>query len=240
MTRMITFVKFSQVFRRNIQLRSRTAGGVSDTSWSPGKKPLLKSGEELRAQVERNTTTLIRSVWESARHAASTPAGVRRLLEQWYDIINHGLQDPNAYREEYEKLDAEAARMRVETGLQYRINRRYRVWRVTYTRANIAPVELELTMDEFYTALSEKIKQAKAGTILQGELLAYTDSMIDVEIHPWADGCARNATATIMWLSLLVPGWRLPVFGTRDEHYMHINDLSGHTEYFQQCLTRAA
>lgn len=160
-------------------------------------------------------------------------------MESWYDIINHGLQDPDAYRREHERLEMEAERLRGKTGQPYRINRRYRVWNFSYGSLNLAPVELELAMDRFYTDLSRKIKMAKSGEISQAELLVYADHMIEPEIHPWADGCGRNATATVMWLSLLVPGWQLPVFGTRDEHYENIHNLESHTHYYQQCLDRA-
>lgn len=230
------FEYFSNVFQRNIRTRSRTAKGSSDTSVSPKKKGLLKSGDELIAQVAENTNALIQSVWYGAFQDPLTAAEIRTLMECWYDLINHNLQDPNMYSEEQKNLRRQALRLARREGLLHRINPRYRVWDAAYTSRKIPPVRLELAMDEFYKALSEKVSIARRGGLTQAELLAWADHMIDSGIHPWSDGCGRHATATVMWLSMLVSDFTLPIFGTREEHYSTIEDIAGHTRYFKKCL----
>ncbi|MBI5153571.1 MAG: hypothetical protein HZA36_03895 [Parcubacteria group bacterium] len=222
----------------NLTSRSRTARGISDTSTSKDKKKLLKEGADLKAQVRTNTKRLIQMIWRIRTIVPNTPTKIRILMECWYDCINDGLQDPTFYKERHKELETIAARRRELDGKNWRINRRYRVWSVSYTTFNPDPLELEFEMDTFYKALFKKILQTRWGTLEQAELLAFADLMIDGEIHPWADGCARNATATIMWLSLITSPSSplLPVFKSREEHYATIRDLGAHTRYFEQCL----
>lgn len=238
MNNSIAFADFARVFKENLSGRSRSVKGVSDVSSSQKKKKLLKEGDELKAQVEKNTEKLIAAVWRE-RTLHLHPARIRRTMEGWYDVVNCGLQHPFAYGQEQKSLREEALRLQLATGKPYRINPRYRVWSVTYTTLNLPPVELELAMDKFYRILSARIYYARCGDISQAELLAYTDLMIDGEIHPWADGGGRIATAAVMWLSALIPDWKLPLFAaTRDEHYKTIIDLAGHTAYYRTALTK--
>jgi len=233
--------EFARIFRENIQKRSRTAKGVSDTSSSTGKRKLALEGEALVAQVDTNTTNLIDFVWElrEAGLVFPYPRNIRFMKEGFHDIINCNLQLPDAYKKEHELLEREALVLSKKSGRKCRINHRYRVWSVSYTTKIIPPLELEFAMDAFYEELGRRIREAKKGRISQEELLAWVDHTIDEEIHPWLDGCGRNATAMIMWISIFVPGFRLPVFGeTKKEHYRRIRDLAGHTEYFRECLSR--
>lgn len=237
-----SFEEFASIFGENLEKRSRTAKGISDTSSSSKKKKLLKVGEELKAQVKENTDRLIRAIWVNGCFFATTkevPSNdeIKFLMERWDFIINQNLQDPDAYAEDYGRLSKEAVIQKDATGLNYRINKQYRTWSVTYTKLNLSPLELEFAMDKFYTEFSSKIALAKEKKISQANLLAYADLVIDGEIHPWADGCGRNATASVMWLSLLSSDFKLPVFGTREEHYANIHDLTEHTKYFEKCLT---
>ncbi len=227
---------FSRIFRENLVKRSRTAKGSSDTSTSSKKRKLLKEGEELVRQVEENTSRLIESVWLERDAHRLDADGLRALFEKWYDIINFNLQPQDAYKEAFEKLSQDAKYLELKTGKPYRINKRYRVWEVSYTTFNLNPLELELAMDSFYFAFSWKIEVARAGAVYKPTLLATADYMIDGQIHPWADGCGRHSTAVVMWLSLLAPPEGLPIFETREEHYSTIRNLSGHTKYYERCL----
>jgi hypothetical protein len=167
-----------------------------------------------------------------------SPGAVRALVEGWHDIINHDLQDPDAYKDAHRALEKAAAERSRQGGEICRVNRRYRTWMVSCTDWNLGPLELESAMDELYQNLFDKLLLAQTAHVDPADVLAYADYMIDGQIHPWADGCGRNATAVLMWLSLLLSHCHLPVFGTRDEHYRSIRDLPAHTEYFRRCLTQ--
>lgn len=242
MTSELSYAEFKKIFSENLEKRSRTAKGVSDTSTSSGKKKLLKEGKELKKLVEENTLVLARSVWLRGSllraNAVVSGAEIRALMEAWDSVINFGLQDPDAYLPQYEKLCAEVAELNGKLGVLHKVNPRYRMWRVSYTKANLDPLQLEFAMEYFYKELSAKIISAKEGRLPQAELLAYADHMIDGEIHPWADGCGRSATAAVMWLSILSRDFILPVFGDRKEHYASIHDMAEHTKYFEKCLAQ--
>lgn len=231
------FELFWAVFHQNLAKRSRTAKGKTDTAVSDKKKKLSKDGVELGEQVRINTGLLIQSVWDSVRTENIDPIEIRWLMEEWNAIINKNLQGPDIYLEEIKKLEQEASELAQKTGKLYRINKAYRVWDVPYG-LKIPPVELELAMDEFYQELAARIKLALDCRLPQAELLAYADRMSDSGIHAWADGCGRISTALVMWLSILVPGFTMPLFGTRDEHYQTIQDLAEHTKYYQKCLNK--
>lgn len=237
MTR-VSLKEFARVFRHNLHERSRTAKGVSDVSSSKSKKPLLKSGAELAEQVESNTSRLINLVWLAGSVKVFRALTLRKMMENWYDVVNYKLQDEDAYRDDYVKLVLQAGGLRLTDGRDWRVNRRYRTWNVGYTTRNIPPLELEFAMDKFYEDLVSIVFDSNFADFSQARLLAFADLEIDGEIHPWADDCGRMSTAAVMWLSLLRPDFRLPVFGSRDEHYAHIRDLELQTDYYRKCLSR--
>jgi hypothetical protein len=233
----IPFDVFKEVFSENLNKRSRTAKGQSDTAVSDKKKKLEKDGKDLADQVSKNTDLLISSVWEEVYMKDPKPSDIRELMERWNAIINQGLQDPAVYLEERQKLEAEAAILAQSTGKPYRINKAYRVWNVPYG-FKIIPVELELAMDDFYVELSSKIQLALRGELSLVDLLAYADAMSDSRIHAWADGCGRISTALVMWLSFIVADFNLPIFGSREEHYGSIINMECHVEYYKRCFRR--
>lgn len=232
----ICFTDFKAFFLENIARRSRTAGGVSDTSTSKHKQKLLKTGEELKIQVAKNTERLIESVWEHRNLNPTTPRRIRFIDTQWNIIINYELSPENAYAEEHAKLECEARELEKKTGIKYPINRHFRVWDASYTTLGVPPVKLDAVMESFYTILARKIELYQKGLLRQSELLAYADFVIDKAIHPWRDGCGRNATAMVMWLSLLSPNAVLPLFGPREKHHAAMKNISLHTLYFIACL----
>ncbi|MEK7464177.1 MAG: hypothetical protein AAB617_00135 [Patescibacteria group bacterium] len=189
----LKFMEFADIFKENLTRRSRTAKGISDTSSSSSKKPLLKSGEDLRRQVEENTLFLITNAWDRGQNQPSDPTAMRQMMELWYDIINKDLQNPDAYKETFSELEAEAGRLSGETGKPWKVNHRYRTWTISYTSLNLKPIDLEFAMESFYRTLFEKIRRAESGQLSQAELLAFADHMIDGQIHPWAGTDAEDA-----------------------------------------------
>ncbi len=174
-----SFEDFARIFSQNLHERSRTAKGVSDTSSNAKKRPLLKTGPELAAQVRSNTSELINAVWVAGTMRVFRALTVRRMMENWYDVINHGLRASDAYADEYARLEREAAVLRDTTGRNYRVNRRYRPWSVTYTKRNIGPLDLEFAMDKFYEDLVSIIFDSNFAAFPQARLLAFADREID-------------------------------------------------------------
>ena len=234
-------LEFAQMFRHNINTRSRTSKGQSNTGASSAKKVLDKSGALLAEQVAQNTEKLIEAIFCSV-HSPRTrtrckPVDVRRNSEHWYDIINHNLQSEDAYRDERRTLEIEAMRLQDGTKIAHSINPRYRVWNVSYAEYNPPPSKLELWMDAFYAECLKRIAETD-GTDKDAlaRLLAWVNRELDFIIHPWADGCGRHATAIVMWVALFVEATRLPRFTERKALYDTIKDLQEHTQFFRQCL----
>ncbi|MBI1957225.1 MAG: hypothetical protein HYS44_02100 [Candidatus Niyogibacteria bacterium] len=234
------FDAFRNAFLENIQKRSRTAKGESHAGVSAAKRPLQKTGEELKAQVAANTNILIKRVWDAwwiqpVRDARA----IRQMMEAWYDIVQCDLQESDPYEGERALLTKEANRLSASTGLPFRINPRYRVWDVSYAGWNPPPAELEIHMDIFYARLHELIRWGQKEESVWPFILAWADRMMDFVIHPWADGCGRMSTTTVMWLALiLTDGGPVPEFGTREKHYFAMKNIAEHAAYFERCLAR--
>jgi len=174
MTRKILYADFKAFFEENVSRRSRTSKGVSDTSSSRVKQKLLKEGSDLEEQVKKNTARLIDSVWEHRKPDPITPKRIRFLDEWWNDIVNFGLMPIGAYDKEYKDIEKEAE----HNGIEYKMNRRYRVWTPGYTAFKLAPREIESSMNSFYQSLHENIERARSGVLCQAGLLAYADFIL--------------------------------------------------------------
>ena len=247
----VGFLGFREVFAKNIHNRSRTARGrfvkgMDGKSSNPLKLDLLKTGDELLAQVAQNTEKLIARVWDNAyavRHNRFSfgvfPEDIRRLAEGWYDITQEELQDVARYEELQREFFDKAKFLEELTGIPFRFNSRYRIWTPDYLPVRIDPIQIDLYMDRFYRALSGHVTNAMRDphSVSQANLLAWADSMIDGVIHPWLDGCGRNSVAMVMWISLVVGGWKLPVCAEKKEHYKTIRAPRKHAEYFAACLS---
>ncbi len=231
------FDDFRAIFLTNVNRRSRTAKGISDTSTSSTKQSLLKTGEALTLQVKENTEKLIRSVWDYRKTTPITPECIHLLDEEWNDIVNQSLLPADAYEKEYRTIKRNAKRKEKETEVSHPTNYRYRVWDVHYSTLKLPPIEIGLVMEKFYATLTHKIEQCRKELLNKADLLAYADFTIDKAIHPWREGCGRSATAIVMWLSLLTPDITLPLFGPRERHHNAMESLSMHTLYFLACLT---
>jgi hypothetical protein len=79
---------------------------------------------------------------------------------------------------------------------------------------------------------------ARDGVITNADVIGFADYMMDGEIHPFADGCSRVATALTMWLAIALGVERLPRLRTRDEHYLALRqrDLCAHVRYVESLL----
>lgn len=239
---------FRAVFRENILRRSRSAQGKNvqgmggaKTETSSKKRPMLLDGEALKARVAGNAERLIEDVL-----AANPPelgqGGqlVRARCERWFDIANDGLYGPDAYREEFDALEAGARRLEQATGEAFPLNRRYRLWTPEYTTIQVSPVLLERFMTDFYAELWMRLRlPCERHDVLAARVMAWADLMMDGELHPWLDACGRVTTALVMWISrhFMTPP---PLFApTKKEHYAAIRDIDAHAAYFVGCLERS-
>lgn len=244
--------RFARIFRLNVQRRSRTAQGQDKGSeTSKSKKPLLLSGEALKARVAANTERMIddvvasfevtRAMEEDARDAVVDAVHLRALSERWFDIANGGLYGPDSYGEEFRKLEEDAALLARSMGGEYRLNRRYRLWTPEYTSLKVPPILLEKYMDDFYEVLDEHLWSAAQapGPEAAARVMAYADLMMDGELHPWMDACGRVSTALVMWISAYLDV-SPPLFApTKQEHYADIRDIDLHAKYFMEAMRRA-
>jgi thymidylate kinase len=204
------FEKFAEIFHENILKRSR--------------------------KLRENTDVLIRTVWSYGAAQDVTPEFLCSISEEWFRLINDRFQADDAHKEEYEMLAAEAERKRAETGIPYRVNRYYRVWDASYCGRSIPLLELEFVMDEFYCDLAALIRQAQKGRISQEELLAFADYSFEGDIRPWIDNGDIIALAMVMWLSLVVPNGRLPLFEAGREHCTSMPSVEDYERYIARCL----
>ena len=239
---------FTRIFLMNVERRSRTAKGKDEgAKTSSSKRPLLLQGNALAAQVRANMDELCADVY-TAIAARTAPSVCRAFGERWFDIANLNVYGAHIYAKEFAELRLKAAQLR-RSGMDARVNERYRVWTPGYAIAQVHPLMLEEQMDRFYRLLSERLsdidRRVAAGldpheisrSILH--LMAITDVWMDGELHPWIDGCSRVATAFVMWVAAryrLTP----PLFApARKEHYATIQDAAAHEDYLRACLERA-
>lgn len=243
--------RFARIFRLNVQRRSRTAQGQDKGSeTSKSKKPLLLSGDALKARVAENTERMIENVVEQSYRSLTDrisddvhveASDLRLSSEKWFDIANDGLYGPDSYREEFRKLEEDAALLARSMGLECRLNRRYRLWTPEYTSIKVPPILLERYMDDFYDALEELLWSAAQAPDPEAaaRVMAYADLMMDGELHPWMDACGRVSTALCMWISAYLDV-SPPLFApTKKEHYASIRDIDLHTKYFREAMHRA-
>ncbi len=234
--------RFQTVFRQNFIRRSRTAHGVDNNIDGPMKKPLLVSGDSLRAAAMRNCRALISDVLETSRPDQWTADMLRRKCEHWFDLANRGIYGPEWYEDEFLALAEDAALIERVRGVPVSVNRRYRMWTPEHTLMKVPPLLLEDQMDIFYHRLADLLARAEANFPSWGdtlEAMAYADIMTDGELRPWLDGCGRVAMTLVMWIARVL-GAPLPLFAAnREVHKMTYRDIDKHRLYFLECIRRA-
>ena len=231
---------FRAIFRANVSRLSRTAKGKDEGSkTSASKKPLLLQGDALRAKVAANVEWLIDDVLDIRGSTMIAPSALRAACERWFDIANDGLYGPDAYDEEFAKLEAGAARLARATGESFPLSRRYRLWTPGYTTILVPPILLDRHMSAFYQELTTRIMRAKhRDTWEAARVMAYADFMMNGEVHPWMDGCGRVSTTLVMAIAREL-GVDPPLFAeTKEGHYATILDIDLHTAYLARCIER--
>jgi hypothetical protein len=241
--------RWEKIFRENIKRRSRSASGRQDQGTaSPMKKPTLRSGDELAAQVWYNTGVLIESVAGAVdvtlRGEPLTAQVLRLMCEQWFDVVNDGLSSAAQYANEIGELKALIGRTALARfACPLELNSRYRLWTPAYLGLQIPPAFLVQVMERFYEHAVKDVLalRGKPFTIRDVAVrLAEVDLIMDAEVHPWRDGCGRVTTALIMWVSGVLEV-APPLFAeTYEGHIATYGDSDAHKAYLMQCLERGA
>jgi len=241
--------RWEKIFRENIKRRSRSASGRQDQGTaSPMKKPTLRSGDELAAQVWYNTGVLIESVAGAVdvtlRGEPLTAQVLRLMCEQWFDVVNDGLSSAAQYEKESGDLKALIERTALaHYACPLELNHRYRLWTPAYLGLQIPPALLERVMDLFYEHVVGDVLVARrhpVDTLGVAVRLAEADLIMDAEVHPWRDGCGRVTTALLMWIAGVLEA-SPPLFAeTYEGHIKTYGDFDAHKVYMQECLERGA
>lgn len=214
--------KFKIVFEQNVQQRSRTAKGTSNTGVSTLKLPLLLEGEELKEKLQENVARTALMI--GSYQLPKTGDRIRSLLytfDTWFDSLQERMIDMQGYERKRRELNLPSP------------NPRYRIWEVKYDPSSSKVGSIHADMGRFARQLVEMMDSAP----YYPQLLAFADYEMDKIIHPWLDGCGRFATALVMWIAAQFPTLPLPVFGERTAHYKAMNEgLASHTQYFAGCL----
>lgn len=229
------FFIFHEAINDNNARRSRTVQTkVGHTGVSPLKLRLLKSGEELEAQLAKNTLEATELAWKSAA-IPMEKLDFKQMFLEWIAALNAGTVDVEGYR-----------KLRQNHSELSRVGDYYRLWEIAYDPRNPRPTEIEFCLKEFIAQLPTRMKRIEQSgihidRIALAALLAYADHEIDRIIHPWVDGCGRFATLLVMWLALRIDGVRsLPKFGAQEEHYAAIAEYHTHQEYMRRCLRQTS
>lgn len=227
------YQEFLDTLLFNVKQRSRTASGKSTTNVSTVKLPLLLNGELLEAKVQENLRTVAPIVWETDGFKVSSKE-LRRLFDDWFDVIQDGLIDYGGYAPKREELQKKWAE---ELDRPIKLNPRYRIWEVHYDLVRVKPYFIDVHLNEFIDYIG-----AAWGTPICNDHevyvrhLAFLDRELDRIIHPWLDGCGRFATILIMWVAKHTD-LPYPRLKGHSEHYANMTFLDTHKHYFEE-ITR--
>jgi hypothetical protein len=187
----------SLILNENSRRLSRTHAGVSDTSTSPAKQPLLLQGEALRRRAAENEEHVHQFLFDT-RHAAPPrdPEQVLSLLWAIVDRTNEGL---------------------VPTG------QRFRAWpsrslppAPDYER--VSPEELPAALDRFAAEVYRRWQELETDPV---PLASWAEwELSGGSLHPFYDGCGRISRC-FGALLLLRASWSLPLYEDQARYYAH-------------------
>lgn len=196
----------SGIMEENSSRMSRSHGGVSDTSASGNKRPLLLAGETLRRQTVENERRVHQ--WIMDTRTARPPvdaAGVQALLFTAADLTNVGLLPEG----------------------------RLRNWNVKYPLDKVeddgnlpapnepVPVEaLPATIATFCQTIHDRWDELTDDPI---PLAAWAEWHLNAgPLHPFYDGCGR-ISKLFAALLLARASWLLPLYQDRKTYFAHAN-----------------
>ena len=194
----------AKIIDENNRRLSRTRSGVSDTSASHAKLPLLLSGEALRKQSAENEGRVCRFIADCrGEPAVADPAAVRQGLFVLADLTNAGLLPAG----------------------------RLRIWDVPYRRAAVeddgclpspcrpvSPSELPQALEIFCETVFSRIEELNHDPV---PLAAWAEWHLNAgPLHPFYDGCGRVSRSFAAWL-LVKASHLLPLYEDGTSYFAH-------------------
>ncbi len=232
---------FAEFFRHNLNTRSRTSKGASDTSVSPDKPQLIGDEDYRIAKVAENTELLIDHVWQSTRSSTSrqTPERLLALFRQWAELNSRDLFYWEAYTKKVEEFVAKMG------GDMNDFDPLYRTWdsdKYHYIRVMF----IHHAMQQFahYMQLVLDFGASPIGLDFDlATILGTADYLQDGSIHPWADACGRTSVAVVMFAAVVfqnprqVGHPRLPRYPDRSSLYKSFDQgTTGAIGFYTNCL----
>ena len=175
----------------NLQLTSRTAKGVVDTSASADKAEKMAGGLTVEMAAKRalqNFNNAIQYLFEHRQEQFDDSQKLREFVESVVKQINTGITKEDVL---------------IRSGMDST--------KFPYTKI----VDLEPAMQQFYKELLRRLKDPKEDP---KEIAAFIEYHIDPIDHFFADGCGKVAKAISAW-SLMQKNFPLPHYRGRDEYY---------------------
>lgn len=222
-SQVIDEIAFVQAVDTNARHKSNTTKGVIGTP-NPAKEVgfVVDSPSQLAVLAQHNVRTAAYDAWR-VRDNELVPLGVRMMFDRWYDILHKDLLD-----------DHKPGRSAI-----HRQNPRFRTWDVHYLVTSPAYQFLGEWLMDFSEELVARRNRARASPYSPKKhagLIAWADYEMDQIGHPWRDGCGRMSTVLVYWLSASIRAPKLPVLGTREEHYASCSSIKDHAAYFLRSL----
>jgi hypothetical protein len=187
----------SRILNENSRRLSRTRAGVSDTSTSTAKQPLLLHGAELRRRAAENEEFVHQFLFEM-RHVAPPrdPEQVLTLLWAIADRTNEGLVAPG---------------------------HRFRAWpsrslppALAFERVN--PEELPAALDRFAADVCRRWPELETDPV---PLASWAEwELSGGKLHPFYDGCGRISRC-FGALLLMRASYLLPLYEDQASYYAH-------------------
>lgn len=200
------FQTWFQAVEGNITSLSRTAGGKADRSSSSHKPRLLKH--------------------EGPELAKQVATNLRRAAEYVWACDRSNWGDFHQFAEHVAKLvSKEILPQEISIYRAWVPEGKYQHW----PKPHIVESEWLLYCQQFD-------RQLRAGSMKPHVLAADLERSVDLEIHPFADGCGRTGKLLSSWV-LLRAGLLPPLLSDRDAYYKAMNaTFVDWISYYEQCM----
>jgi hypothetical protein len=172
---------------------SRTFQGISDTSVSALKEPLLHAGQELTRKVAENFRATVISLLQSSHNLAIIKSeDAEALLVNTYFSVNKDLLQEGRpiYRTWESKVEQHTPLARLETETQ-----------------------------DFYREFSERFNARSQNPI---SFAAWIEQRLNGQLHCFSDGCGRVSRALACFV-LIESDISYPRFESREQFFEQIN-----------------
>lgn len=180
--------------QRNLEVTSRTAKGVVDTSASPdkaGKMAADLTPDKAAERAQSNFKNAIKELFSNRDRSFQSPNELRTFIEGMAMKVNQGILKEG---ESVIRGGADSPKY-------------------PYTRI----ANLESAMTQFYDELHARLADPNEDPV---KLAAWAEYRIDMTDHFFADGCGKMAKAVSAFI-LMRARLPLPTYKNRDEYYRY-------------------